>query len=110
MIIERAKRLEQFLPPVFTSNSPSENTTNGANYATWYSSLLNTSDLLVLLRMTGGKKVKDSGLTGAAVSPFGPGTPGRPGEPCKKQKKDRKVHESTVSTFAARYNCPAVID
>lgn len=108
MTIERAKRLEQFLPPVFTSG----NATNGANYATWYSALLNTSHLLVLLRMTAGKnaKVKASGLTGAAVSPFGPGTPGRPGEPCKKQEKDRKIHESTVSTLADQSNCPAVID
>lgn len=62
--------------------------------------------------MTAGKnaKVKASGLTGAAASPFGPGTPGRPGEPCKKQEKDRKTHESTVSALAARSNCPAVID
>lgn len=95
MTIERAKRLEQFLPPVFTSNSPSGNTTYGANYATWYSALLNTSHLLVLLRMTAGKnaKVKASGLTGAAASPFGPGTPGRPGEPCKKQEKERYTNQ-----------------
>lgn len=33
--------------------------------------------------MTAGRhaKVKGPGLTGAAVSPFGPGTPGRPGDP-----------------------------
>lgn len=107
MIIERAKRPEQFLLPVFTSNSPSENTVHSANNA-----LLITSHLLALLRMTAGKNAtaKASGLTGAAVSPFGPGTPGRPGEPCKKQEKDRKIHESTVSTLATRYNCPAVID
>lgn len=70
----------------------------------WYTTLLNTSHSLALLKMTAGRlsagknaKVGGSGLTGVPVSPFGPGTPGMPGDPWKMQRKDTWIY--TVNTF-----------